>query len=63
MLEGYKDVLSIDDVCEIFGLGRNKVYEMLRDNEIPNRKIHHKYIVPKQGIINYLYSISEMTNN
>jgi len=29
MLEKYKDVLTVKDVCEILMIGRNTVYELL----------------------------------
>ena len=58
MLEEYKDVLTIDDVCHILRIGRNKAYQMLKTGEIPNKKKRHKYIIPKQGVIRYLKLIS-----
>ena len=58
MLAKYDDVLSIDDVCEILHIGKNTAYKLLGANEIPNRKIRRKYIIPKIGMINYLNKIS-----
>ena len=58
MLAKYDDVLSIDDVCEILHIGKNTAYKLLGSNEIPNRKIRRKYIIPKIGMINYLNKIS-----
>lgn len=59
MLENYGDVLTIIDVCDILNIGRNSAYKMLKDGEIPNKQVRRKYIIPKQGVINYLTSISQ----
>lgn len=57
MLEKYKDVISVDELCEILHIGRNTVYKMLRSQEIPNIRIgSKKYIIPKKGVISYLDS-------
>ena len=54
MLEKYKDVLGVEDLCKILGIGRNTAYKILKDNTIPNRRIGRKYIIPKCGVIKYL---------
>ena len=62
MLEKYDEVLSVDDVCEILHFGRNKVYEMLQNGDIPNKKIRRRYIIPKRGLINFLKYIEKNNN-
>ena len=59
MLEEYKEVLTIEDICKILGVGRNLAYKMLQNEEIFARKIRHKYIIPKQSVVNYLTAISQ----
>ena len=59
MLEEYNEVLTVDDICKILGIGRNLTYQMLQGGEIPAKKIRRKYIIPKQSIINYLTAISQ----
>ena len=34
MFEEYGDMLSIDDVMEMLGIGRNSVYELLNSGEL-----------------------------
>jgi len=34
MLEKYKDVLTVKDVCEILMIGRNTVYELLGNGSL-----------------------------
>ena len=55
VLDKYKDVLSIDDLCEILHIGKNTAYNMLKSQQIPCRRIgNKKYIIPKEGVISYL---------
>ena len=54
MLDGYKDVLSTDDLCEILTIGRKTVYQLLRTGEIPARRIGREYRVRKDVLIDYL---------
>lgn len=58
MLEEYKDVLNVKELCAILNIGRNTAYKMLVNQEIPNKILGGKYIIPKQGVINYLFKIS-----
>jgi len=54
MLENYKDVLLVSDLCEVLHCGRNTAYELLHNGTIPNRLIGGKYIIPKSGVIKFL---------
>jgi len=58
ILDEYEDILTVDDVCKILKIGRNTAYKMLQDKEIPNRRVRHRYIIPKLGLANYLTKIS-----
>lgn len=53
MLESYSDVLTAEDLMVILHIGRSKVYELLRENTIPNLRIGKKYIIPKQLLIDF----------
>ena len=55
MLEKYKDVLTVGELCEILHIGRNTAYKLLRSQQIPNKRIgNKKYIIPKKGVKKYL---------
>lgn len=54
MLEGYKDVLTVDDVKDILGIGKNKAYELVRSGKIESLEIGKKYRIPKVFLINYI---------
>ena len=56
MLERYKDVLTVDDLCKILRIGKNSAYDLLKNNLIFHIKIKRKYIIPKIAVITYLNS-------
>ena len=49
MLEEYKDVINVKDLCEILNIGKNTAYKLLKNNDIPNRRLGKKYIIPKRS--------------
>ncbi|WP_274661743.1 helix-turn-helix domain-containing protein [Enterococcus lactis] len=58
LVEGYPNLLSVDDLRSILGnIGRNKVYELLRTNTIHHVRIGRKYKIPKEAVINYFLLI------
>lgn len=56
MLKDYGDVLSVKDVQDILGIGRNAVYEMLKSGTLKSKRIGTKYIIPKRSVQTYLNS-------
>ena len=57
LLEEYKDVINIKDLCEILNIGKNTAYKLLKNNDIPNRRLGKKYIIHKLGVIEYLKGV------
>ncbi len=42
-------------ICaKFFNIGKNTAYKLLKNNDIPNRRLGKKYIIPKFGVIEYL---------
>lgn len=58
MLEKYPDILEVEDICKILRIGKNTAYKLLQANDIPNKRIKRKYIIPKLGLVNYLNQIA-----
>lgn len=54
ILNEYKDVLTFKELKEVLKLGRNKVYELLKDGTIPSTKIGRDYRILKIDVINFL---------
>ena len=54
MLKNYKDILSVEDLCEILSIGKNTAYRLLKSGEIKAIRIGKVYKIPKECLINYL---------
>ena len=52
----YGEVLTVKDVQNILGIGRNAVYQMLKNGTLKSKRIGTKYIIPKKSIQTYLNS-------
>ena len=67
MFENYKDIVSVDDLRDMLGIGKSSAYTLLRNKEIKHVKVGKKYIIPKQAVIGYLdsvcYNDSQMSNS
>ena len=55
-LEDYPDVLTILEVKEILGVGKNMVYKLLTDKKIKARKLGHNWIIAKSNLIEFILS-------
>lgn len=55
MFEEYGDIVSIDDVKKMLGVGRTAVYTLLQEGTLRSVKIGRKYIIPKQSVIDFLF--------
>lgn len=54
ILEFSDDLLTPDQLCEIFSIGKNKAYELLRTKQIKAFKIGHVWKIPKESVENYI---------
>ena len=54
MLEADPDVLTINDLMSILHLGRNSIYNLLKNDYIQSIKVGKKYIIPKKCVENFL---------
>lgn len=50
----YPDVVRIEEIQSMLNIGRNSVYELLKQGLIKSIKIGKKYIIPKQSVINFV---------
>ena len=51
------DVITVDDICVVLGIGRNTAYQLLKSGEIPSRRIKRKYIIPRKALIFYVENV------
>ncbi len=62
LLKDYSDVMTVEEVCAVLKLGKNKVYELLQRSEISSRKVGRKYLIPKKSVIDFLESARYTSN-
>ena len=55
MLEQYDDVLTVADLQEILGIGRNMAYSLLQSGAIAGFRIgQKKWRIPKTDVLDFL---------
>ena len=59
MFKNYPDVVTVKQLQEMLKISRPTVYELLRENIIPHKRIGTKYIIPKWGVKKYLLSVQK----
>lgn len=55
-LKKYPDAMSVAQLSEALGIGKNSAYRLLLDGAIKYHKIGRRYLVPKQCVLDYLES-------
>lgn len=64
MLDNYPDVLTVDEVREILGMGRNAAYDAIKSGQIPSFKAGPKLIrVSKERLREYINGTARDTQN
>jgi excisionase family DNA binding protein len=48
------EVLTVEDVAELLGLGRNTVYDAANRGEIPHRRVGRRLIFSRSAVLEWL---------
>ena len=56
MFENYGDMLIVDDICEMLGVGKSKAYRLLKEEQIHGFRIGRLWKISKQSVIDYVKS-------
>lgn len=56
MLKEYPDVMTVKQVAEALGIGKNKAYELINLHIIGSIRVGQRILVPKQCLVDYLES-------
>ena len=54
MFTTYPDLVNIQELKEMLGIGVNLAYRLVRNNTIPSIKVGREYKIPKRNVIAYL---------
>ena len=55
----YNDVLKVEDLQKILGIGKNLAYQLLTDKKIIGKKVGHSWIIAKSNLIKFILSEDE----
>lgn len=50
----YPDVVTPEDIQKMLRIGRNSVYDLLKQGKIKSLRVGKKYLIPKTSVINFL---------
>ena len=54
MFTSYKDVVNVNQLAEMLGIGITLAYRLVREKTIPSLKVGREYKIPKRNVIAYL---------
>lgn len=54
MFSAYPDVVSVDELTKMLGIGKNTAYKLINDKVIKSVQIGRQHKIPKIYIIEYL---------
>lgn len=57
MFNEYSDIITIDELCEMLRIGRNKAYELLRSGKIKSFRCGRKWMISKQAVEEFVRSV------
>ena len=55
-LSNYPEVLNVEQMREILGIGRNLAYKLLADKKIVAKKLGHNWIIAKSNLLKFIMS-------
>ena len=56
-LSNYPEVLNVEQMREILGIGRNLAYKLLADKKIVAKKLGHNWIIAKSNLLKFIMSV------
>ena len=54
MFDLFPDILTVDQLCEAFQIGKNTAYELLNSGKIKGIKMGNIWKIPKRSLIDYV---------
>ena len=56
MFHEYPEIMTVKQLAEALGVGRNTAYELIHSRVIGSKRIGRKIIIPKSCVIDYVQS-------
>lgn len=61
MLEGYDDLLTVEEACEALKIGKNALYKLLDTQELKAFRNGRVWRIPKQAVIEFVLAQSKLS--
>lgn len=62
MFKHYPEIFGVSTLCQALNIGRNKAYELLKNNEIQSIRIGRVHKIPKTYVIDYINNAIKQSN-
>lgn len=56
MLNSYPDVLNVEQLAQVLGIGQNAAYQLVNSGAIGHKRIGKSIRIPKVCVVDYLNS-------
>lgn len=56
MFKDFSDLLTVDEVMLLLGIGKNSAYKLFRSGKIQAFRLNGKWKIRKQSVINFINS-------
>ncbi len=61
MLEGYDDLLTVEEACEALRIGKNALYKLLVTQKLKAFRNGRVWRIPKQAVIEFVLAQSKLS--
>ena len=61
MLEGYDDLLTVEEACEALKIGKNALCKLLTTQELKAFRNGRVWRIPKQAVIEFVLAQSKLS--
>lgn len=56
MFSGYPDIMSVEQLAEALGIGKNSAYSLVNNGRIGCKRIGRRILIPKSCVIDFVQS-------
>lgn len=60
MYEQFEDIVTLEELCEMLGIGKNAAYRLLSSGHVKAFRINRVWKIPKQAVIEYVLKESKL---
>ena len=62
MFLDYPDILSVEEVCDILSIGRNRTYEYLKSGALSGFRVGRTWRIPKKNLQTFVMRRCRLAN-